>query len=174
MRGNPSQFQRLILPSWWSCWKCPAPGDFGAREVTRGQDAPGRPLNLNGKPHLRAAGPAGGELFYGLSLCPRSFPPVLEMLEAGCACPKSCGRLFLQHDAILGPAGMGKYACLSGKRLKEGEEEKTGISSEPQQQVGTQRDTEARESGLMGWGETGQLKCMCQRHGCTTVPDPLL
>lgn len=69
---------------------------------------------------------------------------------------------------------MGKDACPSGKHLKEGKEEKTGISLELQQQVGTQRETEAHDTGLMGWGGTGQVKHVCQIHRCTTVPNPLL
>lgn len=122
-----------ILSSWWSDWKCLASGDFGAWEVTRGHDASRTPPSLAGKPHLRAAWPAGGKPSYGLSLCSRPFPLVPKMLEAGCACPESCGGLFLQPDTTLGPAGMGKDACLSGKHLKEGKEEKTGISLELQQ-----------------------------------------
>jgi len=143
-RGNPSQLWHLMLSSRRSSWKCPAPGDSGAREVTRGQDASGRPPSLAGKPYPRAAGPVGGKLFKGLGLCPRPFPLVPVMLEAGCTCPKSCGRT----------AGMAKGACLSGKHLKD----KMGICLELQWRVATQREAEAQESGLVGLGGTGQLK----------------
>lgn len=134
-KGKPSQLQRLILYPWWSSWKCPTPrtSDFDAQEATRGQDTSGRPPNLAGKLHPRAAGLVGGKLSYGLCLYPRPFPPVSEMLEASCARPKSCDR----------PARMGKDVCLSGEHLKKGKEGKTGISFESQQQVGTRGETEA-------------------------------
>lgn len=68
--------------------------------------------------------------------------------DAGCACPRPCD----ETDEI------GKVACPSGKHLKEGREEKTGISLELPWQAGTQRETEAQESALLGWGGTGQLE----------------
>lgn len=68
-----------------------------------------------------------------MSLCPRLFTAVPEMLKAGCACPKPCGET----------AEMGKVAYPAGKHLKEGREEKTGISLELPWQAGTQRETEA-------------------------------
>lgn len=55
---------------------------------------------------------------------------------------------------------MGKAACPSGKHLKEGREEKTGIPSELLWQAGTQSRTEAWESGLLGWGGIEELKCV--------------
>lgn len=71
----------------------------------------------------------------------------------GCACapnPSHQSQRCWEQVVHARSLGMGKDACLSGEHLKEGKEVKTGISFESQQQVGTQGETEAWESGLVG------------------------